>query len=174
MSDMVRDNLIEQIAGLERKTFSDAWTCAGIEDTFRYDYNVIFVVETESQGSSGSGLRISVYRGGDDLSVMRQPRDKELVGYLISNVIAEETELLRIAVSEDVRCRGIGRSLMREYMDYMAKLCEKSFLEVRDNNIAARKLYESLGFNAISIRKNYYGNPVEDAVIYEYEFGAQP
>lgn len=174
MSDSFKDNLIEQIAGLESKTFSDAWTYAGIEAALRYDYNIIFTAEREVLGSLDDepNIFVEIYRGGNDLQSESHPYNKEVVGYLISNAVAGETELLRIAISESMRGMGIGKNLMRAYMAYMSKHCGKSFLEVRSKNTVARRLYESMGFRAISIRKNYYSNPVEDAAIYECELNS--
>ena len=71
-----------------------------------------------------------------------------------------------MAVDPEFRQRGIGYRLL----DYAMKTSrgdglETAFLEVRVGNIAARKLYTAYGFKEVSIRKNYYKNPTEDAVI---------
>ena len=93
----------------------------------------------------------------------------EVIGYVFGRLIAPEVEIYRIAVREDKRRRGIGYRLL----SYMMKTerghgLETVFLEVRSHNEAARALYRAYGFNEISVRKNYYQNPTDDAVIMLY------
>ena len=90
----------------------------------------------------------------------------KVVAYVIGRKIPPEAEIYRIAVDENYRRRGIGYRLL----SYMLK-CERGdgvesvFLEVRKSNIAARKLYRAHGFEDVDVRKNYYKNPTEDAII---------
>lgn len=94
-------------------------------------------------------------------------RAHEVLGFLIARYIAPEWELENIVVAPEVRGRGIGRRLMQEFLARAEQTGSKSvFLEVRDSNIPARRLYETLRFNEIGRRRNYYANPVEDAVLY--------
>lgn len=88
------------------------------------------------------------------------------IAYIIGRKIAPEGEIYRIAVREDKRGRGIGYRLL----SYALKTeyghgVETVFLEVRSQNAPARALYRAYGFTEISIRKNYYQNPQDDAVI---------
>ncbi len=90
----------------------------------------------------------------------------ELVAYVIGTLIAPEGEIYRIAVREKYRQRGIGYRLL----DFSVKTSkgmglEALFLEVRSRNIAAIKLYEAYGFKRSGIRKNYYKNPSDDAIL---------
>ena len=90
----------------------------------------------------------------------------EPIAYIIGQKIPPEAEIYRIAVREDKRQRGIGYRLL----SYALKTergsgVETVFLEVRESNIPARALYKAYGFEEISIRKNYYQNPSENAVI---------
>ena len=90
----------------------------------------------------------------------------EVIAYVIGRLIAPEGEIYRIAVREDKRGRGIGYRLL----DYSVKTSkghglERLFLEVRSQNIPAIKLYTSYGFQRIGLRKGYYKNPADDAVI---------
>jgi [ribosomal protein S18]-alanine N-acetyltransferase len=90
-----------------------------------------------------------------------------LLGFLIARYIAQEWELENIVVAPDVRGWGIGKRLMLEFLARAEQTGSQSvFLEVRESNIPARRLYESLRFNEIGRRKGYYANPVEDAVLY--------
>ena len=95
--------------------------------------------------------------------------DSGVVGYIIGTKIPPEGEIYRIAVREDKRQRGIGYRLL----SYALKTergsgVETVFLEVRSKNLPARALYRSYGFREIGIRKNYYQNPSDDAVLMVY------
>ena len=91
------------------------------------------------------------------LTAVDTTKDDKVVGYCIFTAPCEDCELLRIAVDKDYRKCGIGHRLMKEMI----------FLEVRESNDAAISMYESLGFDEISRRKDYYKKPTEDAVIME-------
>lgn len=89
-----------------------------------------------------------------------------VVGYIIGRKIPPEGEIYRIAVREDKRKRGIGyRLLSFALKTERGSGVETVFLEVRSRNTAARALYRAYGFKEISIRKNYYQNPSDDAIV---------
>lgn len=79
-------------------------------------------------------------------------------GYCCYQNILDEAELLRIAVLPAKRKQGIAKALM-EFSLSSLHLCgvDKIFLEVREDNIPAIKLYRNMGFCDISLRKDYYG-----------------
>ena len=82
---------------------------------------------------------------------------------------AAEAELLRIAVDEAQRRSGIAKRLMSECSKYLAAIrCASLHLEVRASNTPAQKLYESLGWRRVSLRKAYYGDG-EDAYLYQLQ-----
>ena len=92
--------------------------------------------------------------------------DSGVVGYILGTKIPPEGEIYRIAVREDKRQRGIGyRLLSYALKTERGQGVETVFLEVRSKNVPARALYKSYGFKEIGIRKNYYQNPSDDAVI---------
>lgn len=89
-----------------------------------------------------------------------------VVGYILGTKIPPEGEIYRIAVREDKRQRGIGyRLLSYALKTERGQGVETVFLEVRSKNVPARALYKAYGFKEIGIRKNYYQNPSDDAVI---------
>lgn len=90
----------------------------------------------------------------------------EPIAYVIGRKIPPEGEIYRIAVREDKRQRGIGYRLL-SYALKTERGCgvETVFLEVRAKNTPAKALYLAYGFEEISIRRNYYQNPTDDAVI---------
>jgi len=88
------------------------------------------------------------------------------LGYIILNTVLDEGYIVNLAVLPQMRHKGIGKSLVT-YILEQAKKLNLSFvsLEVRTSNKPAINLYESLGFECLGTRKDYYSNPKEDAVI---------
>ena len=93
--------------------------------------------------------------------------DDEIAGYMVMYHAADEGEIPSVAVHSDYRRRGIGHALMKELFAHARTLgLTRIFLEVRTSNEAAIALYKSHGFLCAGERKNFYNNPVEDALIY--------
>lgn len=81
----------------------------------------------------------------------------DLVGYGVMSTGAGEAHILNLCVREAMRGRGIGRTLLRQLLDLAAEAgVEDAFLEVRPSNLAAIRLYQSLGFVQVGVRKGYY------------------
>ena len=102
----------------------------------------------------------------------------EIIGFAIARETLREAdappewELENMAVAPEFHGRGVGTALLRELLVGVAPLqtsC-KMMLEVRESNIGARRLYENQGFEQVGRRKNYYGNPPEDALLFEKKF----
>ena len=93
--------------------------------------------------------------------------DETVCGYCNFRVIAGEGELMRIAVHGACRGRGYGRLLMERLLrEAEEENVEDITLEVRASNGPAIALYEAYGFQKEAVRKNYYSEPTEDALIY--------
>jgi len=92
------------------------------------------------------------------------------VGFLVACLIAPEWELENIVVSAQVRRTGVGKTLFGALLDAARETdSEAVFLEVRESNHAARRLYEKLAFRETGRRKSYYANPLEDAILYRMD-----
>lgn len=79
------------------------------------------------------------------------------LGFTLARAASDEVELLLIAVDSHVRSRGIGRLLIEKVMeDARHRGASELYLEVRENNIPARRLYQSMGFIDVGRRVNYY------------------
>ena len=129
---------IPAIATLEAQTFSDAWTREGIYGTFCQKQAFITVAEVEG----------------------------EIAGYCIVYYVMGEGEIARIAVGSEYRRRGIGKGLLDDVCgSCKEKQVERLLLDVRESNIGARTFYQMYGFGEDGIRKNFYGNPKENAVL---------
>jgi ribosomal-protein-alanine N-acetyltransferase len=95
-------------------------------------------------------------------------RATEVVGYGIMTIGAGESHVLNVCVSPDFQGRGYGRVIFNRIIEEARRYkVESMFLEVRPSNPKAIKLYRSLGFNEIGIRKGYYPaqNGQEDAIV---------
>jgi ribosomal-protein-alanine N-acetyltransferase len=89
-----------------------------------------------------------------------------VVGYAVFWWVHEQAELANLAVAKDFQGQGVGGQLLDRVLAEVANRdVETVFLEVRESNEAARRLYRSRGFSQISIRRDYYRNPREDALI---------
>ncbi|MBW6503537.1 ribosomal protein S18-alanine N-acetyltransferase [bacterium] len=96
--------------------------------------------------------------------------EDEVLGYAVCWTLAGESHLLNIAVHPARRGRGIGRALLSECIRRAAGAgASRVFLEVRAGNEAAQRLYRSMGFEFRGIRKGYYTDTGEDAVIFDRE-----
>jgi ribosomal-protein-alanine N-acetyltransferase len=83
-----------------------------------------------------------------------------LQGFILARVVADEAEILTLAVSPDVRRQGIGRALVEAAAEESARRGARSFfLEVAEDNPEALALYESADFQAVGLRRAYYARP---------------
>ena len=90
----------------------------------------------------------------------------KIIAYGVLYVCADEADLANIAVLPSFRRGGTGRALLHRMMQDAREMgAERTFLEVRESNAPARSLYGSYGFAELGIRKNYYKNPRENAII---------
>ena len=92
-------------------------------------------------------------------------------GYVGSQTVMDETDMMNIAVHPEHRKQGIAATLVNNLVDALKTRGSHSLmLEVRASNDPARKLYDKLGFQQVGLRKNYYRNPKEDACILRKDF----
>ncbi len=97
--------------------------------------------------------------------IVFKPLEK-IIGYIIYWHIRNEVQISNIAVSPDYRQMGVGEGVLRKaLLEMRRKGAEFVFLEVRPSNLTARCLYEKLGFTMLGMRRGYYRNPSEDAIV---------
>ncbi|MBX3147119.1 MAG: ribosomal protein S18-alanine N-acetyltransferase [Gemmatimonadales bacterium] len=137
---------LEALAGAEQRSFSDPWSRAGIAELFENDTVVGHVV----------------VEGGPEM---------RLAGYVFARVVAGEAEILNIAVVPEHRQAGLGRRLLEEVLvSVRSGGAQSVFLEVRESNEAAKRLYGSLGFRPVGFRADYYRKPREHALVLRLDF----
>ena len=134
---------VPQVAALEKLCFADPW----------------------SENSVASELN-------NDLALwLVAMNDDTVVGYIGSQTVAGETDVMNIAVHPDWRRRGIAQSLIEcLVVELKNRGSEALMLEVRASNAPAIALYEKLGFRQVGRRPNYYRNPKEDSLILRKEW----
>ena len=90
----------------------------------------------------------------------------EIAGYCGMWTVLGEGNITNIAVSPSYRRSGVAEALLKE-LERRARLKDVTifFLEVRQSNEAAKRLYEKLGYSPIGVRKRFYEKPVEDAIV---------
>lgn len=96
--------------------------------------------------------------------------DSEVVGFCVLHFFDDEGEIFNIAVSQEHRGKKIGDILLSEALGFAdGSGIDRIFLEVRKSNLPAIGLYTKHGFEILGIRKNYYDEPTEDAIIMQRE-----
>ncbi len=128
----------ERVAEISALTLPEGWSYQEICKVLQYDYNVYYIAWDALQ--------------------------EGVVGFAGIMVIAEDSELLNIAVDPKFQHKGIGTLLMDKIVEESWKNgADRIFLEVRSGNTKAQQLYKQYCFKVIGERKNYYNNPTEDA-----------
>ena len=111
-------------------------------------------------------IRNSLRSGGGIAFVCE--KNKAMVACVFGTTVADEAEILNLAVHPEERRKGIASSLVRHLLLRWQQLeVQRIFLEVRESNARALRLYVQLGFKQAGRRKKYYSNPDEDALILE-------
>jgi ribosomal-protein-alanine N-acetyltransferase len=130
---------IDEVLEIERASFSDPWS----REMFR----------SELMLGGGTYARLA-------------ERDGALVGYLCAVIVADEAHLGNLAVDPSERRQGVAQALLDDLLESSRKRgIHRVTLEVRESNENARKFYYKNDFIDVAIRKNYYRNPVEDAIV---------
>jgi [ribosomal protein S18]-alanine N-acetyltransferase len=104
------------------------------------------------------------------LIVLVLEKDHQVQGFIVARLAGDQWEIENIAVARALQRRGLASQLLCEFLVHARQSGKAVFLEVRESNLAARKLYEKMGFVQAGRRKGYYRSPAEDALILELSF----
>jgi len=130
---------LDEVLEIERLSFTDPWTRA--------------MFRSELEVAAHTYGRIAI-------------EDNRVVGYLLAVLIPDEAHLGNLAVHPRSRRRGVAQRLLDDLVQTSRmRGVRRVTLEVRESNAVARKFYATNDFMDIAIRKNYYRNPVEDAIV---------
>ena len=131
---------LSEVAKIENSSFADPWS----EESFR-----------RLLGVAPAIFLVALF-----------PPDNAVAGYIVAFSVAEDGELLNVAVDRRFRGKGLaGQMVDAVLIELGARGVRSAFLEVRESNAAARALYGSRGFVEIGRRSKYYRRPVEDALV---------
>lgn len=135
----MKNDDIKQVTELEAACFSDPWSERLLADMLESPYDEAWVLVAEGE---------------------------EIIAYANFRFLAGEGELMRIAVLPPFRGNGYSRKLMERLEESAIKQdADALTLEVREGNTPALNLYKSCGFSQEAVRKNYYRNPTENAIL---------
>ena len=133
------------VVGIERDSFALPWSEAAFRVVMRRQHGLLLVAE----------------------------EDGEVAGYAAVWFAADEGELGDIAVAPDLRRRGVARSLLAAVRrEARIRGAARLYLQVRESNAAARKLYVGAGYRQVGRRRRYYRSPPEDALVFRRELRA--
>ena len=132
---------LEPVMAVERRAFRNPWS----EDLFRreltHDWSTILLALSPGE-------------------------ERRLLGFVIFWVVHDEIHVLNVAVDPPARRRGVARALLEETIERgRAKGLALATLEVRKSNLGAIALYDGLGFRQVGVRKGYYVDENEDAIV---------
>lgn len=131
---------VSDVAEIERQCFSNPWSETVLEGELKNDCSHIYVAVD----------------GG------------KAVGYAMLYIVCGEADIVRVAVLPSHRRQGIAEKLLQK--SFEVNHTDAVFLDVRESNAPAIRLYKTLGFEDTGIRKNYYSNPTENAILMKKEF----
>jgi ribosomal-protein-alanine N-acetyltransferase len=95
-----------------------------------------------------------------------QPCPDRILGYIFGSICTDEAEIRKFAVATKARRQGLGRKLLAHSLSFLqSQNINTCFLELRESNVAALGLYSLFEFKKIGLRKSYYNNPSEHAII---------
>ena len=139
----MRSDHVAQIAALEKLCFSMPWSERSVASELQNPLSLWLVAEENGR----------------------------VLGYVGSQTVLDESDMLNLAVLPECRRGGVGRALVTALCAALHSRGSRCLtLEVRDSNAAARALYTALGFREIGRRPRYYSRPTEDAVLYRKEW----
>lgn len=105
------------------------------------------------------------------ISLVAIHHHSEIIGFICSRLVIDELSLLKIAVSPEMRYKGVGQHLLSQSLTIaLKKGANKVFLEVRPSNHGALAFYRNFGFQLIGTRPNYYSETGEDALVMARSF----
>jgi len=133
--------------------------------------DVSAVIEIQSSSNEAAQWAQQAYEGLLTASTAElawvAERVGRIIGFIVVRRVADELEILNLAVAPAARRQGVGKALLQHALTRAcAHGVHNIFLEVRTSNFGAHRFYEAHGFINAGKRANYYTSPVEDALLF--------
>ncbi len=142
----MRHDDLARVMEIERAAFAHPWSADLLRRELTHDWSTILLATDRVGPAGGEAERI--------------------LGFVIYWLVHDEVHVLNVAVADEARRRGVGRTLMLEAHARGRRLGGTvATLEVRTTNTPAIELYRSLGYREIGVRPNYYADEGEDALV---------
>lgn len=133
---------IPEVQRIDRLCFRDAWSEAVYHDLFQYETNQYYIAASGNEICGFAGISVSI----------------------------DTADVIKIGISPERRRQGLAQALLQELLiNAKAKNCRQVMLEVRESNHSARQLYLKNHFQELTVRRDYYKNPVENAIVMSRE-----
>jgi ribosomal-protein-alanine N-acetyltransferase len=130
---------IDDVLEIEQKSFATPWSREAFYNELTQNQFAVYVVLEE---------------------------EEKVIGYCGVWIVVDEAHITNVAMLPDYRGRKLGEALMRKIIEVAVEMGAKTMtLEVRVSNFTAQSLYRKLGFQDGAIRKNYYTDNQEDALV---------
>ena len=133
---------VPSIAKIEKASIPQPWSAAAFADALTQENAVTLVAEA----------------------------DGEIAGFITGIFLFDNADIYSVATAEQQRKKGVGGKLLQAFFDTLPNEVETVGLEVRESNYAAISLYEKHGFERVGLRKNFYEQPRENAILYTKQF----
>jgi ribosomal-protein-alanine N-acetyltransferase len=136
-------------------------------------YIVAIELEAETAAHWPESEYVRIFEpGGTARIALVVESDRQIAGFIVARCVDREWELENVVVLVAARHQGLGRILIQKLLQFAREASAAHlFLEVRESNMPARRLYSQLGFVEVGRRPAYYSHPVEDAITYEIVIG---
>ena len=134
---------LDQVLAIEQSLFATPWNRLSYENELASRHAHSYIVKSRTENNNSY-----------------------IIAYTCFHLVADEMHLLKIAVHDNFQQKGIASWLLKKSLDIAVKRgAEKAFLEVRPTNTNAIGLYKKAGFFPVGIRKGYYAETKEDALV---------
>lgn len=156
----------DAVAEIAKESLPEHWSLDAIKDVLNYNNNIYYVAcDMENEVYEPGKMEDN---GTEQERSRHSLKKEQIIGFAGIMLIADEAELLNIALRQEYRGTGTGRKLLEKMLEKAKENgAGRMLLEVRKSNKAAIDLYEKYQFTRLGERKNYYSNPTEDAIIME-------
>lgn len=134
------------------------------------DLEMVMEIEEENFSVPWSETGFFTFLIRDDTIFLVAQEEDQIVGYCGVVMVQDEGDITNVAVAKKSQNKGIGKRLVSEMLNKTKEAGVRTlFLEVRLSNDAAIHVYEQAGFERCGMRKNYYEEPLEDALVMKHE-----